>query len=269
MAESKKAEWVVPGYPPLTGEVGEAAVEGKLVKYPQIARGNKDYPVPQQAMGLISFMLFKEPKKLQSGSPVYGFFKLRGNYADEDICVSKAGDIIRSQDSKTKIKIAEVGAWLPITDEERGGIVQKSVDIRTEDSEKDKIREEAHKQEQAKAERIMKELKEREKEVREGRDYNDDPDSLDYYTMKKVAWQRLRETIEIQKKKTLDLEEKLVLTRKILAELDERHPSYAVDMVENYNKERRKSGFPDYVPSEAEEKVYADTKPSVVPQASK
>jgi hypothetical protein len=262
MARSQDQGWKVPGYPVLTGEVGEAAIQGKLVYYPQVTRGDRDFPVPQQGMGLISFMLFKEPRKLKSGAPVYGFFKLRGNYSDKDICTSKASEIIRSQDSRNKIRVAEVGAWLPITDEERDGIVQESVDVKDEETEKDKMKAVAIREERAKAERIMKELKDREKEVVNAKDYNDDPESLDFYTMKKVAWQRLRETIEIQKNKTKDLEEKLKLTRGLLASLDEKHPEYATDYIENLNVERRKAGIPDYVPNEEENKIYDATKPT-------
>lgn len=262
MSEDKSQGWKVPGYPVLSGEVGEAAVHGKLVHYPQVLRGDRDYPVPQQGMGLISFMLFKEPRKLRTGAPVYGFFKLRGNYSDADMCKNKAADIIRNQDSLNKIRVAEVGAWLPITDEERDGVVQEVVDVKVDATEKDKLREEAIKDERMKAERIMRELKEREKEVVNARDYNDDPDGLDYYTMKKVAWQRLRETIEIQKRKTQDLEEKLKITRALLANLDEKHPEYVTGYIEHLNVERRKSGFPDYVPNEEENKIYDATHPS-------
>jgi len=261
MAKKSPPDWLVPGYPPLSGEVGEAAVRGKTVYYPEVIRGQKDYPVPQQGMGLISFMLFREPKKLQSGAPLYGFAKMRGNYSDVDMCKSKASDIIRSQDSRSKIKVVEVGSWFPITEEERG-IVEETVDVKEEETDKDKLREQAMKEEKAKAQRIMKELKDREKEITESRDYNEDPESLDYYTMKMVAWQRLHEAIEIEKNKIKSLEEKWVVTRKLLSELDEKNPTYVEAYVKNLNKERRKAGIPDYVPSEKELELYASTNPN-------
>jgi hypothetical protein len=58
------------------------------------------------------------------------------------------------------------------------------------------------------------------------------------------------------------LEEKLALTRRVLADLDVTHPTYATEFIENYNAERRKSGFPDYIPSEKEEEAYAATNPN-------
>lgn len=253
--------WYNPEYAPLTGKVGEAAVKGQIVHYPQVVRGNRDYPVLQQAMGLISFMLFAEPKKTKNGVPVYGFFKLRGNHIDVDQCKAKAAGIIREQDSKNKIKIAEVGAWLPITEEEQGGVVQETVDVRTDATEQDKLREIAIKEEKDKAERIMRELREREEEVKNGRDYNSDPEHLDYYTMKKVVWLRLHENIELQRKQLKDLEGKWQATRNILADLDSRHSEYATAWIDNYNIERRKTKIPDYVPSETQNKLYEETGP--------
>jgi len=250
---------MAPSHPPLTGDQGEAAVEGQLLSYPQVTRGNKDYPLSQQVIGLVSFMLFKEPKKLKTGQSVYGFLKLRGNYSDADMAKAKAADIIRVQDSKNKIKLVEVGGWVPITEEEQ--MVKEVVDVKLEENEQDKLREAAIVEEKNKRDQVMRELREREEEVKNGRDYNDDPQSLDFYTMKKVAWLRLSENIELEKKKITSLEEKLKITRGILAGLDVSHPEYNHEWINNYNIERRKSGIPDYRPSEKEDQQYLETKP--------
>lgn len=256
MSAEKKPDWLVPGYPALSGEVGMAAVQDKIVPFPQVVRGNKDFPVAQQAMGLVSFMLFKEPKKLPSGLPLYGFFKLRGNYSDEDMCKTKASDIICNQDSKNKIKLAEVGAWLPITEEEGGGIVKETVNVNVDATEQDKLREAAIIEERKKADRVMREIRDREEEVKNSKDYNDEPESLDYYTMKRITWLRLEEQLELLKSQISSIESKKSDTRVLLADLEKAHPEYSEEWIDNYNVERRKSGIPDYVPSEKQEELY-------------
>lgn len=256
MSSEKKVDWMVPGYPVLSGEVGTAAVQGKIVSFPQVVRSNKDFPVPQQSMGMISFQFFDEPKKLASGRSVYGFFKLRGNYSDENMCKTKATDIICNQDSRNKIKIAEVGAWLPITDEEGGGIVKETVNVNVDASEQDKLREAAILEERKKAERVVREIRDREEEVKNGKDYNDEPDSLDYYTMKRVTWLRLEEQLELLKSQIVSIETKRTDTRALLAGMEKDHPDYSANWIENYNVERRKAGIPDYIPSEKQEGLY-------------
>lgn len=251
---TQRPPWLVPSYPPLTGEVGEAAVNGQIIYYPQVVRSQRDMPVSQQSHGLVSFMLFKEPRKLKSGKPIYGFFKLRGNWGDPDLAVSQASRIVREQDSKYKIRVADVGAWLPISDDDT--LDKKTVDVREEEKDTDTLKEIAFKQNEADRRRIMRELAEREDEVKRAPDYNDDPDGIDYYTMKRVTWIRLTENIELQRKQILNLEEKLKFTRGLLADLDSRHPDFVDTWKDNYNKERRRAGIPDYNPSEKEDIEY-------------
>jgi hypothetical protein len=252
--------WFDPTYPPLSGGEAKKAVDTQMSTFPEVVRSNKDIPIPQQSYGLISMMLFKEPKKLKSGKFAYGFMKMRGNWSDVDQCKNKAASIIREQDSKNKIKISPVGEWLPITEDD--AFVQENVDVNVDATEKDRVKEEAVKEQEIERARIQRELKERENEVKNSKDYNDDTDHIDYYTMKRVTWLRLRENIAMLKNQVQTLEGKLVDTRKVLANLDSKHPTYDVDWIDNYNKERRKSGIPDYIPGASEQKTYIETIPS-------
>jgi hypothetical protein len=167
--------------------------------------------------------------------------------------------IVREQDSKYPLRIAPVGCWIPLSDDD--AIVNRNTNINTEEEE-NPAREAALREEERKREKIMKELKEREEEVKTAKDYNEDKESIDFYTMKMVVWMRLQENIDIERKKLRELEGKLVDTRAILSGLDKSHPSFNEDWIDNYNKERRKAGIPDYVPGEAQMKTYRDSDPS-------
>lgn len=257
MEEIKVPSWLVPTHPPLEGDVAKAAVDGQILHYPNVVRSNTDDPVSKQHTGLISFMILKEPRKLKNGSPLYGFFKLRGNWADQPQAESKASRIVREQDSKYKIRVVNVGDWLPLTDDD--SLVKKNVNVNLDATDEERQREIAVREEQSKQNRIMKELKEREEEVKNAQDYNDDTESLDFYTMKRVAWLRIQENIFLLRNQISQLEGKLESTRDLLRDHDNKHPKYAEEWIENYNKERRKAGIPDYTPGSKEEEAYAAT----------
>ena len=255
--EEKRPEWLVPDYPELTGDVGQAAVNGQMLYYPKVARSKKDVSVSKQHMGLISFVLLKEPQKLKNGKPLYGFFKLRGNWADLEQAESKGSRIVREQDSKYKIRVVDVGEWLPLTDDD--GLAQKNVNVNLDATDEERKREIAMREEEANRAAKMRELREREEEVRNGTDYNDDTESLDHYTMKMVVWIRIQENIEQLRNQIASLEGKLEGTRDTLRNLDAKHPEYQGSWIDNYNIERRKSGIPDHVPTQRELDRYVAT----------
>lgn len=243
----------IPDYPPLTGSAAKAAIAGQL-SYPQVVRMQRDMPVPQQSTGLISFVFFKEPKLLKNGKPLLGFFKLRGNWCDPPQAVSMGSKIVTDQDSKHPIKVVDVGAWLPLAED--GVEVKESVDVKTDMTEQDKMKELAMKEEEDRRKRIMRELKERAEEVKNAPDYNDDPQNLDFYSLKRNAWKFLGENIDRMIDQVRSLQEKRKELRKLLADLDKEHPTYTNEWIEHVNVERRKAGLPDYIPSENEQELY-------------
>lgn len=255
--QEKRPEWLVPGYPELAGEVGQAAVNGQMLYYPKVARSKKDEGISKQHMGLVSFVLLKEPQKLKNGKPLYGFFKLRGNWADLEQAESKAARIVREQDSKYKIRVVDVGEWLPLTDDD--GLAQKNVNINLDATDEERKREIAMREEEANRAAKMRELREREEEVRNGGDYNDDTKSLNHYTMKMVVWLRIQENIEQLRTQISSLEGKLEGVRDTLRNLDDEFPEYQRSWIDNYNIERRKAGIPDHVPTQREIDRYAAT----------
>lgn len=259
-ALAAQSQWLVPDYPALTGEVGKAAVNGQIVYYPKVVRSMVDEPVENQARGLVSFMLPKEPRLTKEGKRIVGFFKLRGNWSDDNQATSRASKIVREQDSKYPVRVAHVGHWIPLVDDE--AMALKNVNVNVEESaEEEAAKRKAMEDEEEKRKRIVREMKEREEEIKNATDHNEDKTAINYYTMKMVVWLRLQETIALEKKKLRDLENKLVGIREILADLDVTHPSHFTDWVDNYNVERRKAGIPDYIPSELEMQEYRESAP--------
>jgi hypothetical protein len=250
-----------PDYPILTGNEAKNAVATQITYFPQVVRSAKDECIESQQSGLVSFMWLKEPRKTKNGKNIYGFFKLRGNWRDENQATAKASRIVREQDSKYPLRVAPVGIWFPLSDDE--AMINRNININTEEEE-NPAREAAQREEEDKKKKIMREIKEREEEVKTAKDYNEDKESIDFYTMKMVVWMRLQESIEIQRKKLKELEDKLLETRSILSGLDKTHTSFNEDWIDNYNKERRKAGIPDYVPGEAEMRIYRDSDPNPI-----
>lgn len=261
-SSSQPPSWLDPTHPPLEGKEAKEAVKDLIVDktpapghYPKIVRSQIDLPVSQQECGLASWMLFKEPKKLQNGSLVHGFIKLRGNYGDANLCKNRAAEIIRVQDSKNKINILPVGAWLPITDDD--STTRETVNVNVDEDPLTPMRESAVKDAEKDQARIMREVRERAEEVKNAKDYNDDTEHIDFYTMKRVTWMRLLERRQILEKEIDSISDKLKDTRKLLHNLEKQHPNYQEDWIDNYNKERRKTRIPDYVPSSAQEEEYS------------
>ncbi len=254
--------WLVADYPVLTGKVGQAAVNGQIVFYPEVVRSQRDEPIDTQNFGLVSFMILKEPQVTKDGKKIAGFFKIRGNYGDENLAIAKGSKIVREQDSKYKIRVANVGAWIPLLDDD--SMVKRNVNINVEvDEQTDIAKRKADEEKENERKRIERELREREDEVKNGKDYNDDPASLDYYTMKMIVWRSLSENVVLEEKKLANLKSKLTMVRELLGKLDEEHPEHEGRWLDNYNKGRNKAGVPNYIPSESELERYRAWRPKV------
>jgi hypothetical protein len=248
MASQSPPEWLSEEWSVLSNDsIGKAAVNGQLVAYPKVVRTQTDPPIPNQTLCNTSFMLFAEPKKLKSGKLLYGFVKNRGNWPDEMSARRSATNIIKEVDSRFQIRMAPVGSWLPITDDD--GFVQELIDVKMSDDEKH-LRDEAAKEKQSKDRQIMRELREREEEVKSGGDIYDDPTSLKYYSMRRVTEIRLIETRERHVKELKELAGTLKRVMTETKTLERSHPEYLEEWLECYNVERRKSGIPDYIPGE-------------------
>lgn len=257
MTTQKTPQWLVPDYPDLGENVGEAAVKNQIIHYPKAVRTMTDPPILNQELGLISFNLFREPRKLRNGKPVYGFYKLRGNYAEKNLAYRQAKEIILKTDSKYKIRVSPVGHWLPITEDD--SVVQEVVDITT--GEERSLNDEAALEKRREQAQIARELQERQEELKTGGDIYDNPESLAYYTMKRVTEMKLYEHIGILQKQMDDVHEKLNKTRTELYGLDRRFPEYEDQWIDLYNLERKKVSIPPFNPSETMIQAYKNARP--------
>jgi len=251
----KSAKWLVPTYPPLRGDdtVGNAAVEGQLIHYPKVVRTMTDPPLVGQRLSCISFMLFKESRKLSNGVPVYGYVKMRGNWADESQAIFEASKIIKEVDSKYQIRVAPTGAWVPITDEQ--AFVKDQIDVQT-NKEEILLRGEAAKEKMAEEKRVKREIREREEELKNEGDIYDDQTSLTYYSMRRVTEKTLLESYQRQINQLESTKKILMKVQRELKKLELDNSEYTELWVDRYNEERRKAGIPDYVPSEQEENAH-------------
>ena len=232
-----------------------AAATQSLVSFPQVVKSMADAPIHDQGLALQSFMLFAEPKML-NGKKLYGYVKNRGNYpgnpSDTRLANAAAQKIIKEQDSKFQIRIAPVGVWVPITEDD--SVIREKTDVRMDEKEIH-LRDEAIREKQAKDRAEARALKERADEVA-ANDIYDDQNSLEFYVMKRVVDFTLFEHIETQLQKLEDIRGKLEATRNILLEKQKLHPEYSQEWLDRYNVERRKAGVPDFVPSERTTNAY-------------
>ena len=245
----KKPEWLIGDYPPLTGKIGDEAVRSQTIKFPKVVRQMDDPPIANQMYGNLSFMFFDDPKTLSTGKKVYGFCKVRGVWPTETTATEDSKLIIREVDSRFQIRIAPIGAWVPLTNE--NAFCRDLLDVTSKDDDMNQLRSEAVKQKEGEQRRIMRELKEREEDVRT-EDIYDDTTTLKYYAMKRVTEMRLTEACEINRKKLEKTEHNQLKIRIELKRLEQRNPQYTDEWVECYNQEREKSGIFAYVPGEDE-----------------
>lgn len=222
---------------PLTNAELKAAVDaGMIRKFPRVVRGSADPPIANQQIANLSFMLLKEPK-----NGVYGFVRVRGVWSDEEHAIKDAKRIIREVDSTNIIHQASVGYAVPITNNEAFSGDQLDVKMRDTDS---ALRDEAVKDNQSKQRQQQREIEEQKKELKEGK-IDDDPNSLDYYTKRKVGHMELKKCVLQGQEKVRNLKKSLRKVEGELSGLTHKHPEYLNEWLANYNKARVRVGLKD------------------------
>lgn len=248
-SSQQQTPWYDPKYPRLSDDLtGKAAVEGQIVVYPNVVRSNTDPPIAGQRICNMSFMVLQKPMmNPKSGKMVYGFVKNRGNWSDVDLAKAEASKLIRKVDSKFKIFAAQAGAWVPFSEDPIFS-TGEDIDVKTSENEI-ALRDAAMREKEAEQERIMRELRENEDLAKKG-DIYDDPESLKYYSMKRVTVLRLMEERDKYLKHLEYVRESLDRTINELQGLEASHPDFRHEWGGCYNAERRRSGLPDYIPEE-------------------
>ena len=206
-------------------------------KFPRVDRTYADPPPPLQTFGLISFTPAKGATPNENG--VFGFAKLRGNYASELEASQRSEFLIRNVDSYHQIYHTYVGRPFPITASSKYSAETDEIDIRKETTKavsqniKDKKQED---------QQIVAEIKQREENlIEESKIGEEDP--YETYITLRVKKAQLQWTFQEHKNKMAELKEIIIKTRAQLEELDTEYPDYQNNYYDKYMKARKDAGI--------------------------
>ena len=230
------------GHPQLSEkEVDDAMKElndtNYVRKFLRVERRYADPVDPMQRIGLISWVPAKGATPNDKG--IYGFAKLRGNYATNREASEKAETLIRTTDSYHKIFHAYVGRPFPLTTSSDFSGETEEIDIRksmaesVSDSIKNKKKEESQ---------VVKEIENREKELlEESKKENKDP--LDHYTTLRVKKAQITWTYLETEKKLQEMKDIIIKTHKEIADMEAEDESYAKQYYKKYCDAREGAGL--------------------------
>ena len=205
-------------------------------KFPRIDRTYADPQIPLQTIGLISFVPAKGATPNENG--VFGFAKLRGNFATQLEANQKAEQLIRNIDSYHQIYHTYVGRPFPITFSSKFSAETDEIDIRKQTT---KTISESIKEKKDEEQRTIKEIKEREQALLD--DTSKEPDPYDQYITLRVKLAQLSWTYLEHQKKIEEVKEVIIRTRKEVAEADEEHPTFKDTYYDKYMEARKKAGI--------------------------
>jgi|UniRef100_A0A6C0IZ38 hypothetical protein len=217
-----------------------------IEKFPKLDRTYQDPQVPMQNIGLVSFVPAKGAVPNQNG--VYGFAKLRGNYATNTEADQRAEFLIRYADSYHQIYHTYVGRPFPLTISSDYSAETTEIDIRKEtvqavsSSVKDKKEEE---------QKVMREIKEREENLlEESKKAKEDDgtkdievDPYENYITLSVKKAQLSWTFKEHLTKMKEVREFIIKTRAELKDLDQEYPEFAGKYLDKYMQARKDAGI--------------------------
>jgi hypothetical protein len=233
------------GAPQLTETEVQSAVKSLnntsfVDKFPKVERRYADPPLSLQTIGLISWVPAKGATPNEQG--IYGFAKLRGNFATEIEANERAEYIIRNVDSYHQIYHGYVGRPFPLTNNPKFVAEVSEVDIRknTTDSISNNI-----KNKKDEEQRVADEIKDREKMLLSDTTDKDGDDPYELYTTLKVKKAQITWTYLETKKKLDEMKEIIIKTTSELNELDAQSDDYKKKYYDKYMEARRQSGLSD------------------------
>lgn len=206
-------------------------------KFPRVDRTYADPPPPLQSIGLISFTPAKGATPNENG--VFGFAKLRGNYASPIEANQRAEFLIRNVDSYHQIYHTYVGRPFPITASSKYSAETDEVDIRRETT---MAVSQNVKDKKAEEQRTVSEIKQREEALLES-SRNEVADPYEEYITLRVKSSQLQWTYLEHQKKMEEVKGIILKTRKEIATLDTEYPDYQHSYYEKYMKARRDAGI--------------------------
>jgi hypothetical protein len=230
------------GAPPLTEDEVNSAIEalnnqGFTSKFPRVDRTYADPPISLQQIGLISFTPAKGATPNENG--VFGFAKLRGNYASELEASQQAENLIRNVDSYHQIYHTYVGRPFPITASSDYSAKTDEIDIRRETTSSVSG---AIVDKKKKDQKDIEEIKQREEALlAESKQTEEDP--YETYITLRVKRAQLSWTYLEHIKKLKEIKEIIVRTRLTQDEMDEAHPEFAEKYFDKYKAAREEVGL--------------------------
>ncbi len=234
------------GAPALTEDevtlaIGELNNDAFVQKFPRVDRTYADPPPPMQAVGLISFIPAKGATPNSNG--VYGFAKLRGNYATPQEADQRAEFIIRNVDSYHQIFHAYVGRPFPLTEKSDYSAETAEIDIRKETTQAVSSN---IKNKKAEEQKTVTDIKEREEALlAESKQDPEDADPYDEYITLRVKKAQLSWTYLEHIKKMDEVRGIILETRKRIEELDEANAEFKDKYYDKYVKARKDAGIKD------------------------
>ena len=205
--------------------------------FPEVERRYTDPSIGAQKIGLISFVPAKGATPNEQG--VYGFAKLRGNFATEQEANEHAENLIRNHDSYHQIYHTFVGRPFPLTISSDYSATVNRVDLQKqlttavgEDVKKKREKEQSD----------IEEIKNREKELIEDVKKTEE-NRDDYYTTLKVKKAQLTWTYIETEKKMQQIADSIARSRKEIEEMDAKDSSLNTVYYDKYMNARRDAGL--------------------------
>lgn len=206
-------------------------------KFPRVERRYADPPINLQNIGLISFVPAKGAKPNDNG--VYGFAKIRGNYATETEANERAEYLIRYVDSYHQIYHCYVGRPFPLTTTSKYSAETTEIDLKKEMTETISNNIKNKKLEEKK---IVEDIKEREEKLlAESKREEEDP--YEHYITQKVKLAQVGFTYMESLKKMDKMKETIIKTRKLIEDLDVEYPDYKDQYLGKYMEARKDAGL--------------------------
>ena len=215
-------------------------------KFPRVDKTYQDPPVQMQNVGLISFVPAKGSTPNENG--VYGFAKLRGNFATPMEADQHAEHLIRNTDSYHQIYHTYVGRPFPLTLSSKFSAETSEIDIRRETT---KAVSNTVKEKKDEEKKVMKEIKDKEdlllaesKKAKEDDGVGEiDVDPYENYITLNVKKAQLIWTFKEHLNKMNEVREIIIKTREELQNLDNDNPDFKNKYFEKYTKAREEAGL--------------------------
>ena len=234
------------GVPPLNDEqtnfaMAELNNTSFTEKFPRVDKTYSDPPVNLQTFGLFSFVPAKGASPNENG--VFGFAKLRGNFATENEADQRAEFIIRNVDSYHQIYHTYVGRPFPVKVSSKYSADTNEIDIRKETT---KTMSSSVKEKKMEEKKVIDDMKQREEAlIAESKRDPNDVDPFDTYITLKVKKAQLSWTYLEHQKKMAEIRTVLRTTKTTLDELDTEFPDFRNQYFSKYMEARRSAGFDD------------------------